>query len=265
MQFMVSHLIATTLLIFSQTGTILILALFALHTKHRDLFAHALIVMFFTMVLNVFLKDYFKIPLPFHLNSNSYAFPSGHMQASLAFYGYLLITCGHYLCRLVLLAILCGIGFGLIHKGFHTSLDVVGAWSFGLPTLILYCYLTNSWYVTKNFIKQIGWLLIPMSLLLFFTDQIRAHAWMAYFSFIGFVVSYTVCSPKMHTLEPHHKMLGSILTLLILKGTQILITNLRLPLPWSQLPWMIVSALFPIIVLTLSQLGTRSRCDTLSN
>ncbi len=259
---MTSHMIATGFLIFSETATILILALFALHTKHRDVFAHALIVMFFSMVLNVFLKDYFQVPLPVHVNPNSYAFPSGHMQASLAFYGYLLMMCGHYVLRLVLLTILCGIGFGLIQKGFHTSLDVIGAWSFGIPSLVLYGYLTNVWCATKNLLKQIGWLLIPMSLLLFFTDRIAAHAWMAYFSFMGFVVSYTLCAPKMQeTLARHHQIIGGALLLLILQGTQMLISKMTLPLPWSQLPWLVVSALFPILVLGLYQLDASTRRD----
>jgi hypothetical protein len=256
---MISDLIASTFLIFSHTATILILALFALHTKHRDMFAHALILMFFSMVLNVFLKDYFKIPLPLHVNPHSYAFPSGHMQAPLAFYGYLLMACGHHFLRILLLTVLCGIGFGLVQKGYHTSLDVLGAWSFGLPSLALYGYFTKIFYSTDNILKQVGWLFIPMSLLLWLTDRLPAHAWMAYFSFVGFVISYALCAPKMHqTLASHHQILGGTILLCLLKGTHMLVTNTLLPLPWSQLPWLFVSALFPMIVLGFHRLNARS-------
>ena len=58
----------------------------------RKIFGHATILLMFIMILNSFLKYIFQVPLAAHLNTEGYAFPSGHMSSAITFYGWLILN-----------------------------------------------------------------------------------------------------------------------------------------------------------------------------
>lgn len=98
-----------------------------------------MLLLFSHMMLNTILKWYFQVPLPEGVNPNTYAFPSGHMHASLVFYGGLLMSYWHTkMLRLLIPLLLVSIGYSLIHMGYHHWLDIYGAWIVGLTGLYLY-------------------------------------------------------------------------------------------------------------------------------
>lgn len=90
------------------------------------------------MLINAMLKQFFQVPLLPTVGHPGFAFPSGHMIAALAFYGYLFLDIDVKWVRALLLVLLVGIGVSLVGRGYHTWFDVLGAWGFGLCFLYVY-------------------------------------------------------------------------------------------------------------------------------
>jgi len=67
----------------------------------------ACLLVLFSMILNVFLKSLFLVPLNPALGKEGFAFPSGHMQVSVVLYGYLLrVYVRHWIRGLLILSLL---------------------------------------------------------------------------------------------------------------------------------------------------------------
>lgn len=118
-------------------------------TTKRSYIFKSLIILLLTLIINPLLKSYWQIPLAPHLG-NGFAFPSGHMQAAVVFWGFLaweIDKAGIYLC---VLCGLVGMGFSLVHMGYHQYLDVFGAVIFGLTTLLGYGIILNSLKLSKS-------------------------------------------------------------------------------------------------------------------
>jgi membrane-associated phospholipid phosphatase len=88
---------------------------------------NACLLILFTMIFNTLLKSLFLVPLHPAIGKEGFAFPSGHMQVSVAFYGWVFWIYANRSIRVLILLILAGVGWGLIQQGYHTLEDVVAA------------------------------------------------------------------------------------------------------------------------------------------
>ena len=112
-------IVAKFFLIFGQEFVLIPLIIFGFLALNKKTYGHAIFLLLFTMIFSAFLKSIFQIPLAEHLNKTGYAFPSGHMQTAIVFYGWLFIAHKNTLVRSLVSIILLGIGFALIQQKYH--------------------------------------------------------------------------------------------------------------------------------------------------
>ena len=145
---------------------------------NKRLFYHALCIMFFNIILNVALKATFQIPLAPFLNKAGFAFPSGHMQLATIVYGWLAFKRPSTRLRILISVVLMGIGFGLVHFGYHTVIDVLGGVFFAILLIKLYAFMQF------KHSKTLPWLLASISSFampyMAWRGTILPHAWVAY-------------------------------------------------------------------------------------
>jgi undecaprenyl-diphosphatase len=123
---------------------------------------NACLLIVFTMVFNVFLKSLFLVPLNPSIGKEGFAFPSGHMQVSAAFYGWLFWAYPYRSVRSLILLILTGMGYGLIQQGYHALEDVVAAAVVGILTVYGFVKATRLPLIQKN-PSRFGLCLIPVA------------------------------------------------------------------------------------------------------
>lgn len=123
---------------FSHETVIIPLILIGCIGKNRKIFFHAICLILFSIIVNIALKVTFQVPLPPTLNKTGFAFPSGHMQSSVVFYGWFYRFLEKLWLKLFILILLAGIGLGLVHFGYHNYKDVLGGIFFGC--LLLFSY-----------------------------------------------------------------------------------------------------------------------------
>lgn len=191
--------IAQFFLSFSNFGTLLVLFMIGFIALDRKIWGQALFLLLLTMILNVLLKDFFQVPLMPHLGKG-FAFPSGHMHAAMAFYGWLFVCYRHPALRFLLLTVLIGIGFSLIYFHYHSFIDVMGAVGFGSLSLSIY-YPCTRMTVFRKTPPLLGLVLcalaIPMLLFLAQKYFIPSHAWQAFYSLLIFSVIWWLFSRSL--------------------------------------------------------------------
>lgn len=127
-----------------------------------DIWGNATLLVLFTMIFNVFLKSLFLIPLNPTLGIKGYAFPSGHMQVAVVFYGWLAMVYANRITQSFIIIILTGIGYGLIQQGYHNIKDVMGGIAFGILTVAACAKVRNSSSIQKN-PSHLGLYFIPLA------------------------------------------------------------------------------------------------------
>lgn len=168
---------------FGHITIILPVVVVCLVLPHRNLYAKAACCLFWVMIFNTLLKHIFKVPLFPHLGTG-YAFPSGHMHASAAFYGYILCVVENKYIKIALGLLLACIGFSLIHCGFHDLLAVVGALGFAAVELALYFQATKRWNEKTIAIGSII-SAIAIMIVLSIIHKIEPHVWIAFYGLVG--------------------------------------------------------------------------------
>lgn len=130
------------------------LMVLGLFTKHRKDILRLVPLICITLFLNYALKQYFQKPLPAWMNTSNYAFPSGHMQSAAVFWGWVYLHTKQWrLAQRVLPIILLGIGWQMIHRGFHDIVDVAGGAVVGAALLAGYFYALNHSVLGKHLSK----------------------------------------------------------------------------------------------------------------
>ena len=110
---------------------------YAMHWKHA---ARLVLLLMISIIFNIILKHYFQVPLPPHLQSTSYAFPSGHMQSATVVYGYLFAYAHRSIVRCMAAMMPIGVAYALVYEGFHSMEDVLFAVPAGGAVWLLgYC------------------------------------------------------------------------------------------------------------------------------
>ncbi len=117
--------------------------LFGFYYLRSEFFIKAASLMFFTMVINAYLKQHFQIPLNPELFKSGFAYPSGHTSSNVVFWGALAIQYRKKSLTLLIITLLvCGF-ISMVHVGYHDWPDVFGGICLGLIILVLSRYITS--------------------------------------------------------------------------------------------------------------------------
>lgn len=144
-------LVADCFLLFSHFELLVSILLIGFMFINRALFFQTACLALLDLMVNVALKGTFKVPLSPLLHKIGYAFPSGHMQLAMVFYGWLALHLRYSFFRVITLLILIGVGAGLIHYDYHNLLEVSGGCLFGVlliacfQWLLSYCKQKTAW------------------------------------------------------------------------------------------------------------------------
>jgi len=102
-------------------------------------------VLLFTFVLNAVIKGLFQIPRPDEIehlvHADDWSFPSGHSQGAMVLWGWLAYELKEKWGYLISIILILGVGFSRIYLGVHTPLDVMGGFTIGLLTLLIYKWI----------------------------------------------------------------------------------------------------------------------------
>lgn len=148
--------IADFFLFFSNIVVIGGFLVFFLWWGGRAFFLQLFCLTLMDMIINVALKGTFKI-FPPGIPEGGYAFPSGHMQLTCVFYGWLLLHVRSIALRCCLVVLCIGQGMGLMHYHYHTLMDVIGGAVVAFLLIVLYRG------ALKIFKAQIPWILLCLS------------------------------------------------------------------------------------------------------
>jgi membrane-associated phospholipid phosphatase len=172
-------------LFFNNWTFIVCLLLLGLMFGNRALFYHTTCIIMVSMIINVALKCTFQIPLSPTLHKVGFAFPSGHMQLAAVLYGSLLFYIKNRTLQMLLITLLAGIGFSLVHFGYHTWFDVLGAVFFAGLILGFYQILL------RQKTPYLAWVNVSLTTLLMiyiaYRNTIPIHAWIAYTALLSFI------------------------------------------------------------------------------
>lgn len=185
---MISDTIASLSLLFTRPLVILLITLIAALREGRSFFFQTGPLIFFSIIVNVALKAFFKIPLSPSLGVVGFAFPSGHMQLATVFYGWILLRFPYGLCRIPVLVLLLCIAAALVHYGYHNIPDILGALVSGIVIITAYSFALKKW--DKNL--HWGMLALATALMLYsehiYQTMPHAHALIAYGLLWTFIV-----------------------------------------------------------------------------
>ena len=111
---------------FSQDYVVFPLIIFGILFLDRQLFLRIVVLLLFGIAINVFLKNVFQVPLNPELHKDWWAFPSGHVQLTATFYGYLAYHYRNLFLSIAVALILIGESFSVVHFKYHDWMDVIG-------------------------------------------------------------------------------------------------------------------------------------------
>jgi hypothetical protein len=164
--------------------------------QRRSVWGNTAFILLFTIAFSALLKSIFRMPLNPDLGIEGFSFPSGHMQAVVVFYGWLFLSYPQRLIREIILIILGGVGWALIHKAYHDFLDIAGAIAFGRLTIYAFRKITPLPFFQRN-PARLGLCLLPvigaMMAILSYRTGIPEHTWKVLFILFGFSAAWLLC------------------------------------------------------------------------
>ena len=230
--------IARLFLNFSHDNVIIPIIILGYIWLDREVFFHAACVLFLSMISDYCLKFTFKVPLSFDSGTENYAFPSGHMQSSFVFYGWLFLFARNYIVKALIVIILIGVGFGLINCGYHNNRDILGAIFFGTIILVFYKF-----YFQKDKNKL---LLITVSsasiLMLYFhiIHNVNHGICLPYYALLGFVSGNYYIKNKEIQTNNLNKICATLFSISVLFIVNKLYSYINLPLYLGHTKWFII-------------------------
>ncbi|MBA4749022.1 MAG: phosphatase PAP2 family protein [Alphaproteobacteria bacterium] len=158
-------------------------------TYKKPIFARALFLLLFTMLLNPYLKSLFEIPLNPCLQKTGWAFPSGHMQTTFSLWGWLIWEIKRKDFALFGVLLITAVGGSLLHFQYHNLLDLGGAVGFGALTLLIY-KAACTFLPPKNH-PYLGTMMAALGLvLIYLTPENLPHMWIAEGALVGFSLGW---------------------------------------------------------------------------
>lgn len=199
-----------------------------------------LFIFAFTMILNPYLKYLFQIQEYPGATGYSWVFPSGHMQASFAFWGWLAWEYRNKLFSSFVVILLIGVAWGLIYFGFHTLLDVLGAIVAGLITFVVYDRLRKLKLFQKH-VYLLGYLLLLVSVPLVLTYPhklyaIRGQIWIGVGLLLSFPLAWFIQSRMEMLFSFYQKLLIVVLAVLGVSWIDLSIRWLQNAVPSLSVP-----------------------------
>lgn len=214
--------IATTVgLTIDQPYTMISIVIIGYLLLHEALFARALMLLLFTMVYNTFLKAHWQIPLPPASGLEGWAFPSGHMHSAFVFWGWLAFDSRNRYIMALVFVLLSFTGFGLVHRGYHYPLDIVGAVCFGAVTLTVF-HVVNLFepFKTQYMLNGI-WLALAALFFIIITPELgrKIHIYQGLGALVGFTIGGLYAANRRNIVTSKIKAICSaILTILVTIG-----------------------------------------------
>jgi len=144
------------------------------------------------MIVSMYLKSIWQIPLAPWLKSNGWAFPSGHLFGACAFYLWISHEMKQRWVSVLAFIIICGEAFGLLQQKYHHINDIIGAVGFVIPFLFIYNIIVKREFFQKRPDLLIIPILLISSVLMMLIPIMRAHVMAAFVALIAFGVSWVL-------------------------------------------------------------------------
>lgn len=215
----------------------------------RDTFFHATCLILISMILNTALKVTFQIPLSPLLGKEGFAFPSGHMQSAATFFGWLAFRSNSLAIRILIVALLTGIGLSLVHFQYHNYYDVLAAVFFALLLIVAYYQIiTKAKHLFRLIIILASTILVAYIYLIF--KQISGHIWMAYYALLGFIASEKIFCHNNKSQRALEKIARTIICFGMVFGIMFIFFSeifLKLPMVITNLQWLLIGFIVPCV------------------
>jgi undecaprenyl-diphosphatase len=238
--------IAKFFLSFSQEIIIIPAAVLGYIWFDRKIFFSAICLMLLSMLLNFDLKATFQIPLA---TGKGFAFPSGHMQSSTVFYGWLITKIQEPIFQTLSVVVLIGIGLSLVYFGYHNFFDLAG----GIFCAVLLILFYNLISTQKERFRQI--IIFSFSTILLFYAaiiyQVADHLWLAYYCLIGITLSENFFAEEVKVISLFNKALSTFFCLIIIFTIRKLFAVSEIsssPAFLNQIQWLIIGFSLPYSV-----------------
>ena len=236
-----SDQIAKLFLSFSHETIILPFVILGYIWLDRKIFYHAICLVLISMLWNHALKVTFRVPMAHSVGKAGFAFPSGHMQLATVIYGWLFTKASSNVIKAILIGILIGIAYSLVHMGYHNYFDIIGALIFAALLLLVY-----SLFSKQNVKLQSVIVIVLASMLMIYSEfmhGIAAHLWMAYYGLIGIIISEQLFASKISTKTVPAKIIATVLCFAALSVIKLLFATgplALLPAFIGQLQWAMI-------------------------
>jgi hypothetical protein len=264
--------ISNLFIIFSNAQVISIIAVVGLLFFEKQFLVPVLLLMF-TIILNVLLKSFFGIPfspeLVQRLGKDGFLFPSGHMQSSVVFYGWFLMYYSYLWLRAILLLVIVGIGFALVYEGYHSIYDVVGALFFGIVTIGFYWSLF--YLITLRNPQLSEKIFIPVSVFCLSTFLIimvnntyhilPKHIIVTMWLIFGLALGYIASLHYEKKYKTYH--LGFIIFALLIAFVVFTVTKPDL-FVLEQVEWVFLASSLPFLAILLRRSNLMGRLTTIN-
>lgn len=183
-------------------------------------FGRVFMLLLFSLVLNTYLKSIFQVPLPEHLGVKGWAFPSGHTQTAVVFWGGLAWMFKKRWFSISALILLFSAAVAIVYQGYHEPYQVVGAWVVALLLVLFDEKLRNiAWF--KNNTLRVGFAYGGGSALMMFhilhitQGAFYADRWLFMGGIIGFAMSCEICHRQgVHRMAQWQKWVSVLIIIL---------------------------------------------------
>lgn len=165
--------ICNFLLLFTREAILISVFLLGYFFYNRKVFFHAIVLVLLGLIVVAFIKQLFKIPLMSHLGEG-WSFPSGHMFTACTFWGFLALELRNKFFSILIIILLIGIGYSLIHFNYHLLIDVLAAVVFSFIFITFYRILLSSTYLGKNNTLLSFFAFLCSSLLIYFMPPFKS-------------------------------------------------------------------------------------------
>ncbi len=243
--------LANFALSFSHAQNIVPIILIGYIWGKREIFHHALCILFTSILFNYALKVTFKIPLDPALNVIGYAFPSGHMHTSVAFYGWLMLNTRQSIYHTIIVLLLVFIGMSLIYFGYHNFIDILGAGFFASILLLGYSH-----FVKLNKFRQFIVIITLNTILLlyiYFVSEIISSIIIGYYGLTGLTISEYLLKKDLAPKSISQKTFTTIICILLVVVVKSIFTMKvmqSLPDYLKGLEWAFITSILPVSYFT---------------
>lgn len=166
----------------TNTTFIILVAIFTLFYVDKKVAINSLMFAIFSIFINQYLKSIWQVPMDPSLGKEGWAFPSGHTQLNIVFWGSLLWQLRSKYLAVFLLVLLPSSYFAMVDAKYHTWEDIAGGIITGFVMLILFvlCY-----QYALRYIKSISMCILFVCCVLFWLLPEQPHQYFWLWFYLG--------------------------------------------------------------------------------